>query len=458
MFSASFGLALFLGIINLLVVCGNLAVLYIILTQKSLHTSTNTIVFSLTLSDFLLGCLILPFSITQEFSNSWDFGTLWCKSWLSLDILLSTASIYNLLAISFDRYMAIKHPMKYGRLISSSRLTKFNISSVWLISASLAVPPFLSDLFMVTTNNEQMNNALILLENNYSETFLQFKGTCTPVTNSDFYILFSATISFILPMILMVCLNAIRDSRRKLSQATSSAFPGRSTSILLSSSSSKNYQQQQQQQPSQHSIISYEEMDKFIRVHRGGSNTGINKLISTNNRNTSTSAPNCCLSELQPQQPQTPISTKKFRRSLNLLKKKALPSKHYEFYYPLSLPIKRAISQYDKHSITSINSRKQTKESCTNLTINLKQNEDNSIIESINNNNNNNYETTSLPPYFRDQCLTWTIHSNNKISAHQIWINRIRRLKNSREHKRSYQSIFLPQHLILLLHLMHKWH
>jgi trace amine associated receptor len=63
--SASLCLALFLGIINLLVVCGNLAVLYIVISQKSLHTSTNTIVFSLTVSDFLLGCLILPFSITQ---------------------------------------------------------------------------------------------------------------------------------------------------------------------------------------------------------------------------------------------------------------------------------------------------------------------------------------------------------------------------------------------------------
>jgi hypothetical protein len=62
---ASFWLALFLGAINLLVVCGNLFVLYILVSQKSLHTSTNTIVFSLTLSDFLLGCLILPFSILQ---------------------------------------------------------------------------------------------------------------------------------------------------------------------------------------------------------------------------------------------------------------------------------------------------------------------------------------------------------------------------------------------------------
>uniref|UniRef100_A0A915LRX7 G-protein coupled receptors family 1 profile domain-containing protein n=1 Tax=Meloidogyne javanica TaxID=6303 RepID=A0A915LRX7_MELJA len=310
--SASLGLSIFLGTINLLVVCGNLAVLYIVVSQKSLHTSTNTIVFSLTLSDFLLGCLILPFSITQEFSNSWAFGTLWCKSWLSLDILLSTASIYNLLAISFDRYMAVKQPIKYGRLISSSRLTKFNISAVWLISASLAVPPFLSDLFMVTASNEQMNDALP--EANYSEAFLQFEGTCTPVTNSDFYILFSATISFILPMILM-------------------------------------------------------------------------------------------------QQPQSPVIRKKVRRSFNLLRKKALPPKHYEFYQPLSLPIQRAISQYDRQTITS-NSRKPTIESYATLTAN----------------------STSIGFYQRQLSANGGQQKDEMSLTDTLG-------KTSREQKRSYQSI-----------------
>jgi len=81
------------------------------------------------------------------------------------------------------------------------RLTKFTISAVWVISAFLAIPPFISDLFLITDSKEQMED---LLGTNYSDAFLEFAGTCTPVTNSDLYILFSATISFILPMILMV--------------------------------------------------------------------------------------------------------------------------------------------------------------------------------------------------------------------------------------------------------------
>lgn len=60
-----FGVAVCLGVVNLVVVCGNVFVLYILISQKSLHTSTNFIVLSLTVSDFALGVIVLPFSILQ---------------------------------------------------------------------------------------------------------------------------------------------------------------------------------------------------------------------------------------------------------------------------------------------------------------------------------------------------------------------------------------------------------
>jgi hypothetical protein len=137
---------IFLGVVNLLVVLGNLVVVYMIATQKSLQSSTNYIVLSLTISDFLLGVIVLPFSIFQEYSNTWLFGSVWCKAWLGLDVFLSTASIYNLLAISFDRWMAVKQPIKY-RFISSNRMTKITIGVVWLISALTALPPLIYDHF-----------------------------------------------------------------------------------------------------------------------------------------------------------------------------------------------------------------------------------------------------------------------------------------------------------------------
>lgn len=60
-----FPVSLCMGAVDLIVVCGNIFVLYVLISQPSMHTSTNFLVLSLTISDLLLGMLILPFAIIQ---------------------------------------------------------------------------------------------------------------------------------------------------------------------------------------------------------------------------------------------------------------------------------------------------------------------------------------------------------------------------------------------------------
>lgn len=60
--------SIFMGIVCLVVVCGNFFVLYALVSQPSLHTTTNFLVLSLTISDLLLGIAIIPFAIIQVMS------------------------------------------------------------------------------------------------------------------------------------------------------------------------------------------------------------------------------------------------------------------------------------------------------------------------------------------------------------------------------------------------------
>uniref|UniRef100_A0A0N4ZBZ8 G_PROTEIN_RECEP_F1_2 domain-containing protein n=1 Tax=Parastrongyloides trichosuri TaxID=131310 RepID=A0A0N4ZBZ8_PARTI len=211
------------SIVNLIVVCGNILVLYIIITQKSLHTATNAIVLSLTVADFLLGCIILPFALLQNYFGVWHFGDMWCQIWLVLDIWLSTASIYNLLAITFDRYMAVRDPIKY-KLISSSKMTKITISLVWVISAMLAIFKLIID-FCLTSPQQQIHDSVNLINDTLIITPDKEPKECTPMTNTPAYIIFSACISFILPLIAMIEMNVcivqtVSDSCRKKSVIT----------------------------------------------------------------------------------------------------------------------------------------------------------------------------------------------------------------------------------------------
>uniref|UniRef100_A0A1I7XD88 G_PROTEIN_RECEP_F1_2 domain-containing protein n=1 Tax=Heterorhabditis bacteriophora TaxID=37862 RepID=A0A1I7XD88_HETBA len=200
-----FLVSLCMGIVCLLVVCGNIFVLYVLVSQPSLHTSTNFLVLSLTISDLLLGTVILPFAIIQEHRKEWLFGDVGCRLWLTVDVWLSTASIYNLLAISFDRYMAVRQPIRYP-IISSKKVTRLMVAVVWAFSGLLG-------------------SCLFILESLDGSP----KQECSPMKLPSLYILFSALASFIVPAVIMVVLNVsifrtvLTTSRTKCVSVTSGA-------------------------------------------------------------------------------------------------------------------------------------------------------------------------------------------------------------------------------------------
>jgi hypothetical protein len=64
-----------------------------------------------------------------------------CDIWVSLDVLLCTASILSLGAISIDRYLAVTQPLIYSRRRRSKRLALAMIFAVWLAAAAITCPP-----------------------------------------------------------------------------------------------------------------------------------------------------------------------------------------------------------------------------------------------------------------------------------------------------------------------------
>ena len=92
-----------LVLINVLVIGGNILVISAVFSSSKLRSVTNLFIVSLAVADMSLGVMVLPFSITVAVFNTWPFGPIWCSIWLAVDVWLSTASILNLVVISFDR-------------------------------------------------------------------------------------------------------------------------------------------------------------------------------------------------------------------------------------------------------------------------------------------------------------------------------------------------------------------
>ena len=94
----------FLTALILITILGNTLIIAAVATTRRLRTVTNYFVVSLAVSDLLVGLLVMPFAVVREITNGlWLFGRIACELWVSLDVMLCTASILNLCCISLDR-------------------------------------------------------------------------------------------------------------------------------------------------------------------------------------------------------------------------------------------------------------------------------------------------------------------------------------------------------------------
>ena len=69
-------------------------------------------------------------------------GAIVCDLYILSDVLLCTASILNLCAISIDRYFIILHAFAYTQR-RNAKLMLTMILVVWLLSALISIPPLL---------------------------------------------------------------------------------------------------------------------------------------------------------------------------------------------------------------------------------------------------------------------------------------------------------------------------
>ncbi|XP_004630380.1 trace amine-associated receptor 1 [Octodon degus] len=102
-----------MALIILTTLAGNLIVIISISHFRQLHSPTNWLLHSMAMVDFLLGFLVMPYSMVRSVEHCWYFGEIFCKIHTSADIMLSSASIFHLSFISIDRYYAVCDPLRY---------------------------------------------------------------------------------------------------------------------------------------------------------------------------------------------------------------------------------------------------------------------------------------------------------------------------------------------------------
>ncbi|KAL0984789.1 hypothetical protein UPYG_G00146900 [Umbra pygmaea] len=132
--------AVLLVLLIFCVVFGNVLVCMAVSRERALQTTTNYLIVSLAVSDLLLATLVMPWGVYLEVVGEWHFSLIHCDILLTLDVMMCTASILNLCAISIDRYTAVAMPMLYNTRYSSRRRVALMIAVVWFLSFAISCP------------------------------------------------------------------------------------------------------------------------------------------------------------------------------------------------------------------------------------------------------------------------------------------------------------------------------
>ncbi|XP_034444658.1 D(4) dopamine receptor-like [Hippoglossus hippoglossus] len=175
--------ALLFGVLLIVVIiCGNLLVCLSVFTEKALKTTTNYFIVSLAVADLMLAVLVLPLFVFSEFQDGvWTLGTTTCDGLMTMDVMLCTASIFNLCAISVDRFIAVSIPLNYNRKHVDMRQTVL-LSATWILALAVASP-----VIFGINNVPGRDSSECKLEN-------------------DDYVLYSSVCSFFIPCPIMVLL------------------------------------------------------------------------------------------------------------------------------------------------------------------------------------------------------------------------------------------------------------
>uniref|UniRef100_A0A673A485 Dopamine receptor D2 like n=1 Tax=Sphaeramia orbicularis TaxID=375764 RepID=A0A673A485_9TELE len=132
--------AVLLVLLIFFVVFGNVLVCVAVSRERALQTTTNYLIVSLAVSDLLLATLVMPWGVYLEVVGEWRFSLIHCDILLTLDVMMCTASILNLCAISIDRYTAVAMPLLYNTRYSSRRRVAVMIAVVWFLSFAISCP------------------------------------------------------------------------------------------------------------------------------------------------------------------------------------------------------------------------------------------------------------------------------------------------------------------------------
>ncbi|KAK5860008.1 hypothetical protein PBY51_021518 [Eleginops maclovinus] len=122
------------------IVLGNALVIFAFKVDKSLRTQCNYYFLNLAISDFLVGAFCIPVYMPYILTGRWTLGRGLCKLWLVMDYLLCSASVFNIVLISYDRFLSVTRAVSYRARQGMAHQAIIKMIAVWVLAFVLYGP------------------------------------------------------------------------------------------------------------------------------------------------------------------------------------------------------------------------------------------------------------------------------------------------------------------------------
>ncbi|ESO86349.1 hypothetical protein LOTGIDRAFT_95891, partial [Lottia gigantea] len=126
------------------IVISNCLILLVVSWTKAFKNVNKLFLFSLTISDLILGLFVTPFSIFNSLYNAWVFANdIFCCVEAYVLAAVVIAALYALALLQVDHFVAIRKPDRHHYMLSPARSACW-IFIVWLVAVSFCMPPLIS--------------------------------------------------------------------------------------------------------------------------------------------------------------------------------------------------------------------------------------------------------------------------------------------------------------------------
>jgi hypothetical protein len=212
-------------LLSMLTVGGNALVCLIVFHFMGVVTVTNLFIANLALTDLFIGLFCIPIVLISDYLLSdWPFGVFMCKFTSFAQSVFVVCTVYTLIAMSVDRYIAIIHPLK-PKL--TRRQCRILIGLLWTFSITFSSPIFIDMHIRHTCFHRDFNHTI-----EYSQIICESLGL--PASLQTAYNIATITVTYLLPLCVLSIIYVRLGWRLHQSRAPGEAHSERDAKIKKS--------------------------------------------------------------------------------------------------------------------------------------------------------------------------------------------------------------------------------